>query len=333
MAVKDIIFGIILFPFFLVFFTLFMAIWLVLTITGVGPLLQYCCNRRDKVTLNRERFAADNSNMKILSIPGDVNSCSLGDPYKLFAQPKTPSKFPPVCIPNGLGATAVLICQMQEALVDCGFTVLSFDRLGVGMSDENKSRKSPTASDLVKEMEFVMSHFMPTDTKWILLCPSMGSIVAQCYISRHPEKVVGFLNMDGLPYPFVTQKSMFMWAGFIYKIYASIIWTGALRPFIGTALKSSEKMFKCKSFPLSVVVAQMNQAQFFANVGLEMGTMMDCCAMAEDAWGTYSLLKMDRADLQVCPQAVLVAYVRNLCICYNSLWSAPSQPSPTSLTR
>ncbi len=304
MKIGEVCIGIIVFPFFMVFFSLFMVVWLLFTITGVGPILQYCYTRRDKVTLDRESFASKNSDMKVITIPGDINSCSMGDPYKVFAifsQPATPSKFPPVCIPNGLGATAVLISQMQERLVECGFSVLNFDRMGVGMSDANKSNKSPTAVDVVKEMDFVMNQFLPADSQWILLGPSMGSIVAQCYISRHPEKVLGFLNMDGLPYPFIAYKSQFAWAGFIYRIYASIIWTGALRPFIGSALKSSEKMFRCRQFDLKVVVAQMNQAQFFANVGLEMGTMMDCCALAEAAWGPYSLLRMDRADLEVSP--------------------------------
>jgi hypothetical protein len=90
-----------------------------------------------------------------------------------------------------------------------------------------------------------------------------------------------------------------MWAAFIYRIYASIIWTGILRPFIGMALKSSEKMFECKKFPLSVVIAQMNQAGFYGNVAKEMATMMDCCEMAEIAWGKQSLLRIPEDHLKV----------------------------------
>eukprot|EP01031_Cornospumella_fuschlensis_P012085 gene12085-14777_t len=187
---------------------------------------------------------------------------------------------------------------MQERLVELGFTVLSFDRFGVGFSDANTSGQAPTAVDVIREMDYVMSHFQPSHTKWILLGPSMGSIVAQCYIANYPDKVVGFLNMDGLPYPFIKFHNSFMWAAFIYRVYASIIWTGILRPFIGMALRSNDKMFKCKKFPLDIAIAQMNQARFFANVGIEMWTMMDCCEMAEIAWGSLSLLQMPESHVK-----------------------------------
>lgn len=311
MGAFDIIVGIIAFPFIMVFMMIFMVVWLIMTITCIGPALQYCFCRRDKALLDREKIVGSNSNCKVLEVAGDVHSCSMGDPYKVFviiSHPATPSKYPPVCIPNGLRATAVIISKMQERLVELGFTVLNFDRMGVGLSDENRSRKPPTAMDLVREMDFVMNSVMPADTKWILLGPSMGSIVAQCYISCHPEKVVGFLNMDGLPYPFQKYNNMFLWAGFIYKIYASIMWTGVLRPFIGPALKSSEKIFASNSFPLALTVAQMNQGSFFGNVGLEMVTMMSCCRMAEEAWGPLSCLDLSPQDYDVSGHSLLLVF-------------------------
>ena len=321
---------IVLLPIFLAGFSIFMLLWLVWTLSGIGPLTHWYFSNGDKETLDRLALARKHSNMHVITVPGDVHSCSMGEPYKLFAifsQPSTPSKYPPVCVPNGLGASAVLISKMQESLVSAGFAVLSFDRFGVGLSDENTSNTPPTASDVVREMDFVMNHFMTSisgsinskssgdtnansiatadtstpsgNTKWILLGPSKGSIVAQCYIAAHPDKVVGFLNMDGLPYPFIQQRGLFAWAGFVYKIYASIIWTGILRPFIHMSKKDIERMFGSELFPVEVGIAQINQRRFFANVALEMHTMMDCCAMAERAWGAQSLLRLPADDIKV----------------------------------
>lgn len=286
---------ILLLPVFIVFFILFLVVWLLFTITGIGPLLQYICNISDRNTLDRHKLVKDDTSksMRVVSIPPALHSCSK-DGYNVFAifmEPKQPTSYPPICIPNGLGATAVLIAPMQEALVNHGFRVLSFDRLGVGLSDQNKEKKFPSAMDVVNEMDFVMEQILPGE-KWLLLGPSMGSIVAQCYVAQHSEKVLGLLNMDGLPYPFLKMRSSFVWAAFIYRVYASIIWTGALRPFIGAALKSSAAMFASKSFPISVAIAQMNQANFFGNVALEMLTMMDCCEMADAAWGSLSVLRL-----------------------------------------
>lgn len=303
MSIVSVVINVLLLPVYLTVFIIFLLVWLLFTFTGIGPIGQYLCNINDRKVLDRERIASSSPSVRIVNVPGDIHSCSEGKSYSIFAvftEPKDgPSPYPPVCIPNGLGATAVLIAQMQERLTELGFAVLSFDRLGVGLSDQNTSGLSPTAIDLVKELDYVMNAFYPSDTKWILLGPSMGSIVAQCYISHFPDKVVGFLNMDGLPYPFLKFHSSFMWAGFIYRIYASVIWTGVLRPFIGMALRSNEKMFQSKTFPLTIAIAQMNQARFFANVGVEMWTMMDCCEMAEIAWGSLSLLQLPPEHVEV----------------------------------
>lgn len=188
---------------------------------------------------------------------------------------------------------------MQEALVAQGFTVLSFDRMGVGLSDPNPASMSefPHSADLVHEMDYVMEELCP-GRKWILLGPSMGSIVAQAYIATHPDKVVGFLNMDGLPYPFLRHRSSFLSAGWIYRIYGSLVWTGVLRPFIGPALRSQASIFTCKRFPLTVAIAQMNQTNFYRNVAREMATMMDCCEAAEIAWGRQSVLRLPEQHLR-----------------------------------
>jgi pimeloyl-ACP methyl ester carboxylesterase len=311
MKVFDTILLVVLPPIGLAFFLVFIALWMIWTLTGVGPLYQWYSASRDKSTLDTRRITDSDSKCRIIAIPGDIHSCSMGKSYNLFAifsTPNTESNFPPICIPNGLGANAVLISKLQEALVTAGFTVLSFDRFGVGLSDENVSGSFPTASDVVAEMNYVMSAVLPGDQKWILLGPSMGSIVAQCYIAQHPRKIAGFLNMDGLPYPFIQQRSAFAWAGFIYKMYASIVWTGILRPCIGMASKDIERMFGSRSFSLPLILALMNQRRFFGNIALEMGTMMDCCAMVERAWGPQSLLKLPPRELEVRPRQKLLSF-------------------------
>lgn len=289
------------------FFVIFLVFWVLWTFTGIGPLTQCYFTSKDNVTLSTSKVVRGRANMKIITVPGDVHTCSKGKPYNVFAVftvPAAGTTYAPVCVPNGLGANAVLISKMQEALVDAGFSVLSFDRFGVGLSDENIINIAPTASDVVREMEFVMNSVQPASTKWILLGPSMGSIVAQCYIAEHPNKVVGFLNMDGLPYPFIMHRNMFDWAGFIYRMYASIVWTGILRPCLYMGRKDIWKMFGSREFTIEIMLALMNQRRFFANVALEMQTMMDCCAFAERAWGEQSLLRMSTGDLQVCKNMV-----------------------------
>lgn len=289
-------------PLGFLFFLAFLGFWFLWTISGIGPLFQWFGSARDAKLLTVDSIEGRGRGLKFISIPADLHSCSMGKSYRMFyafSHPSQPSLYPPVCIPNGLGANVVLISKLQEFLVSAGFTVLSFDRLGVGLSDENTSGRAPTASDVVSEMEHIMSSVMPPDTKWILLGPSMGSIVSQCYIAKHPHKVVGFLNMDGLPYPFLQQKASFAWAGFVYKIYASIVWTGILRPFLKMAAKDITRMFGSHTFSTGIILALLNQRRFFANVALEMSTMMDCCAMAEREWGTQSLLRLPPQQLEV----------------------------------
>lgn len=57
-------------------------------------------------------------------------------------------------------------------------------------------------------------------------------------------------------------------------------------------------MFACKKFPISIAIAQMNQAGFYGNVAKEMWTMMDCCEMAEIGWGRQSVLRIPEDHLK-----------------------------------
>eukprot|EP01031_Cornospumella_fuschlensis_P023872 gene23872-28912_t len=83
--------------------------------------MQFFCNRADRPKLDAHGIADKDPDLHIITIPGNISQASHGQPYKVFAiysEPKDKkSNYPPVCIPNGLGATAVLISQMQERLV------------------------------------------------------------------------------------------------------------------------------------------------------------------------------------------------------------------------
>eukprot|EP00291_Cryptomonas_curvata_P013931 CAMPEP_0172206196 /NCGR_PEP_ID=MMETSP1050-20130122/33071_1 /TAXON_ID=233186 /ORGANISM="Cryptomonas curvata, Strain CCAP979/52" /LENGTH=216 /DNA_ID=CAMNT_0012885227 /DNA_START=203 /DNA_END=851 /DNA_ORIENTATION=- len=175
-----------------------------------------------------------------------------------------------------------MIGKLHDGLVKQGFTVLTYDRLGTGFSDENPSDKSPTVEETVQDMEKVMSTFMPPDQQWILLGPSMGSIVGQCYTAVFPHKVVGFLNMDGLPYPFHTKRKLFNFYGSIYRVESTLVWTGLFRFFLCFAGGPFSKV-SGDTFSAGVLLAQANQRSFYRNVWLEMPLMMDCCAAADAA--------------------------------------------------
>jgi pimeloyl-ACP methyl ester carboxylesterase len=148
-------------------------------------------------------------------------------------------------------------------------------------------------------MDFVLNSFVP-DEKWILLGGSMGAIIATCYISAFPHKVCGFVNMDGVPYPFHVAKSGFMFAASLYRMYTKIIWTGLFRPFIAMGLdKVMREKLTSKGFGIEYIVAQLNQTRFFGNIGLEMVTMMDLCEFGTVAWGVQDIAKLDLETVDV----------------------------------
>jgi pimeloyl-ACP methyl ester carboxylesterase len=275
-------------PLVIIAYLIFLLIWIFLTITGIGPVIQYFCSRRDrKQYLDRDVLQATTKDLCFISSRGNqlavrfttptVDICSL--------------KHYPVCIPNGMAATMTMIGKLHDGLVKQGFTVLTYDRFGTGFSDENLTAKSPTVEETVEDMERVMSTFMPVDQKWILLGPSMGSIVGQCYTAVFPHKVVGFLNMDGLPYPFHTKRKLFTFYGSIYWIESMLVWTGLFRFFLCFATKAFSKV-SGDTFSTSVLLAQANQRAFYRNVWLEMTLMMDCCTAADTAWGRYSVCRL-----------------------------------------
>lgn len=196
-------------PIVLVLWFVFVSLWMVATLSGVGPLLQYYYNQRDKKTLDLETILNQHADLRMITIPAGVNSASGGKSYRLclrFTEPNSVTNDkPPIVIPNGLGATLALGARMHDDLVDRGYRVLSYDRYGVGFSEKNMTGKSPSGADVCREMDYVIRSItkLPSSSKWLAIGPSMGSIVAQAYLAMFPERYCGFLNLDGLPAPFI----------------------------------------------------------------------------------------------------------------------------------
>lgn len=262
-----------LIPLGLAFFLLFMVLWLVSTLTGLGPLYHAFASCSDASLL--AATTAPGGPVKLVDVPKG------GKLAVRWSQGTRPN---PVCLPNGLGATLITISTLHEALAALGFSVLSYDRDGVGLSPRRPGATSHVgASGTVEDMRAVMDACSP-GSKWLLVGPSMGSIVMQCFIAAHPEMVVGALNMDGLPFPFARKRGRFEFAASAYRMYASITWTGVLRAGLGAAGASLAPLSSA-AFPLPVIVAQMNQRNFFASLAREMYTMMDCADAATAAWG------------------------------------------------
>jgi len=167
----------------------------------------------------------------------------------------------------------------------------------VGLSDINSQGNPPTVDECVEDCLLVMNSVLPADKQWIMVGPSMGGIVATCFIAKHPQRVVGFLNMDGVPHPFAKPKITEKFMGYrkIYECWAACAWTGIMRCAVCCA-SSSLKTFATKSFPASFLKAQMNLSNFWRNTGLEFPLMMECCAVTNDAWGVHSVLKLSPAE-------------------------------------
>ena len=173
-------------PVFLVLYFVFLGLWLVFTLTGIGPLLQYYYNQRDAATLHLETILNQHPDLRMITIPGGINSASGGKSYRVcvrFTEPSgnTNDNKPPIVIPNGLGATLALGAKMHDDLVECGYRVLSYDRFGVGFSDKNITGKSPSGADVCREMDFVIRsvNTLPSSTKWLANNPNTYHIIAQ----------------------------------------------------------------------------------------------------------------------------------------------------------
>jgi pimeloyl-ACP methyl ester carboxylesterase len=290
-------------PFYILGFLAFVIFFAVSTATGLGPAVNYFLTSRDEALLNRDSLLKKHPEMRLLTIPGGVNSASDGKPYSVMTftmRADNGSSGMPVIIPGGLGASLFFLVRVQEYLKRAGISSISFDRLGVGCSDPNPSGRSPSAVDVCREMDFVMSSYRDVGNdgsgytgRWISIGGSMGSTVVQAYMSLYPCKIAGFLNLDGFPYPYEKScaKSFITGAASQWKTMESLVWTGlprllaAFNPAVREAVEGS-------TIPSSYLNAQLCARQFFANTVLEYRTMFSCCELANAAWGTHSIHKL-----------------------------------------
>jgi hypothetical protein len=114
--------------------------------------------------------------------------------------------------------------------------------------------------------------------------------VAQAFIAQQPHRVAGFVNLDGLPYPFHNARALFKTFGRIYRVESALVWTGLFRPALalfGSALLEAD--FASGRFPVGFLVAQANAPPFLENIGFEMGLMIDLAADVSKAWGEQSV--------------------------------------------
>lgn len=296
---------------YLVFIVIFMVILLLLTITGIGPLLECYFYKKDTSTvLDRFQLMQTDPSIFFLSIPAGVNAASGGQPYKVMVRVTRPkleegstigSQTPPLIISNGLASNGVCLFKHQDIFTQqLGITTVVYDRINVGYSDYSPPN-APVASaiDSAREMDFVMKNIpnIPPDTKWLALGYSMGHIVLTAYMCCFPNRFVGYVNNDGIPVAFVSKSKAFLDVfAPIYKVYAALSFTGFMRcmlniPSVQTWLK---KVFITPPFTVQHIVAQMAQGKYWNGVVAEFFLMMSCTELVTACWGCLSALRMDR---------------------------------------
>lgn len=303
---------IIILPIFILIYIIILFLILlclfITTITYIGPTIESMKSKRDEKLLDRESILAKNSNMLLLEVPGDINAASMNQPYKLMVRltkPTTNSTKPPVIFPGGLAANLTAMAKHQDMLTDRGFIVVNFDRFGVGFSDKNCSGVPPSARDVAREMDYVMRNVPLYDNsedaklevqsvKWISVGGSMGSTVTQAFMALFPDRLCGFLNLDGFPHGFVQYESAkFLGtnAG-IWRQFSKIVWTGFMR-FLFTSMSADIlKKMKTRSFGPEIL-ALMCRKRFFGNAALEFFTMFSVADLATAAWGDQATPRLD----------------------------------------
>lgn len=200
----------------------------------------------------------------------------------------------PIVIPNGLAATMLLTGNSHDRLVAAGFTVLSFDRRGVGYSERCRdgSFTPQTVDECVEELLDAMGSVIPyPGTKWIVLGPSMGSIVGQCFMAKYPDLVAGFMNLDGFPHPFTQHREGFLGYAKYYAFFSWLAWLGILRlPLLCASRYLS--MFSSSIATTSEIRSMFNSASFYQSTRYEFRLMMDCAQTATEAWGAVAVTEL-----------------------------------------
>jgi len=281
--------------------TICLALLLLLVASGVGPLVEWRRSRRDDGkggALDRDAILREHPEMFLLDVPPGINRAGRGRPYRIMVRVTRPASerterddLPPVVFPGGLAANLMTTSRHQDELTSRhGFTVVSFDRLGVGLSDPypRDASRPPSAADVAREMNHVMTHIegIDADARWIQVGGSMGTNVATAFCVLHPGRLCGFLNLDGLPHAFLRiQCKKFLKDGKrAMDFLRGIRWTGVPRLAFTMALRPILPVMG-NAFAERQVIGVMCREQSFAATGLEYATLMSCCDLECAAWG------------------------------------------------
>ena len=316
----SLLFGTIKIIFSLVFGLVFLLLFILLTITGIGPLIEFNQSKRDeKEVLNQDVILQEHPEMFLLNVPGDINKASCGASYRIMVRLTKPTKgastntdqlqLPPVILPGGLASNLMTMSRHQDELTKKhGFTVVNFDRLGVGFSDPyppELNLKPASAADVAREMNFVMeyceNHIFHTNNKrWICVGSSMGANVATAFMTLYPNRIGGFFNLDGLPHAFLKiQCKKFLRDGKkIMDMMRRVRWTGLPRFMFRLALQGSIPTVG-DAFTVRQLVGVMCRDQFFVTTGLEYTTLMSCCDLECAAWGRQATFQCDSESLRL----------------------------------
>jgi pimeloyl-ACP methyl ester carboxylesterase len=308
----------------------FLLLFLISTITGIGPLLEYYQSRRDeKEALNHDLILQQHPEMFLLEIPADINKASGGMSYRVMVRITKPTTatsndeeksnhLPSVIFPGGLASNLMTMSRHQDELTkQHGFTVVNFDRLGVGLSDPYPKKSfhqqlSPSAVDVAREMEYIMTYCETNiltrqqqqeendDIKWICVGGSMGANVCTAFMTLYPNRIGGFFNLDGLPHAFlqIQCKKFLHDGGKLMNIMRNLRWTGLPRLGFRIALHSTLPIMG-DAFTKRQFIGVMCREQFFVTTGLEYTTLMSCCDLECAAWGRQATTECDDETLRL----------------------------------
>lgn len=284
---------------------LFLVIYILTTISGIGPLLEFWQSQLDKSELQREKILEQHPEMFLLEIPVGINKASGDRSYKVMVRLTRPSSndsdqslLPPVILPGGLASNLMTMSRHQDELTKKGFVVVNFDRLGVGLSDPyaTSSLRPPSAMDVANELNYVMEHcgVVPNNQKWIQVGGSMGTNVATAFVALYPGRIAGFFNLDGLPHAFLQiQCQQFLETGpQIMGVMRRLRWTGLPRLAFSMALKPMIPAIGNVFTPRQIIGAMCREQAFLAT-GLEYVTLMSCCDLEVAAWGPQATTEYD----------------------------------------
>ncbi|MDP2436688.1 MAG: alpha/beta fold hydrolase [archaeon] len=309
--------GIVLLPFIILFVVFFLALIVVYLVTLVGPVYHFFRGRHEKATyldmeglLRRHRdlhtFRTARGNIAYrwtvasgAAAAGGEHAAEMDESVGLLAAAAAaptggqPRRFP-VVQPGGLGSTLAAVAFLHDGLVAQGFDVLTFDRLGVGYSDDvDAARHAATMQAHVDEMHALLLLVDPS-RPWILVGGSFGSTVGQLYAAQHPDRVAGFVNLDGLPYYLSTcegsRESFSKSVPQMYAMEANVSATGFFRfpLWLASVLLGFHEPYARSEISYPEVYAQLQHSRLLSTIQHECPLMMDCCDALIPRWGALS---------------------------------------------